>query len=307
MRDYFMLQFKRLKRRVFSPPVFVNNKIHFITIMVVFIGLSALLFYITEYAGYIFVAISLSVTAQLSEVRRNEFLWLCFGDRQHRKVRIIENLVVCSPFVVLLLAVGEFYLVGFLVVITSVMALVRYKATFNPTLPTPFYGRPFEFAIGFRYSFPVFILVYALAVIAIFVGNFNLGLFCIVAIFVSVLFFYARPEDEYFVWVHSCSAARFLVMKILTGFEYTFYLCLPVVLCLCYFYPANFIVPLVFVLIGYFYLAMMICAKYACFPDEIDLARGMMMFVSFIVPPLVLVAIPLFYRQAVNKLGWYLV
>jgi len=307
MKDYFMLQFTRLKRRVFSPPVFVNNTIHFITIMVLFIGLSGLLFYITEYAVYIFLAISLSLTAQLSEVRRNEFLWLCFGDRQHRKVRIIENLVVCSPFVVLLLAVGEFYLVVLLVVITCVMALVRYKATFNPTLPTPFFRRPFEFAMGFRYSFPVFLLIYVLVAIAILVCNFNLGLFCIVAIFVSVLFFYARPEDEYFVWVHSGSAARFLVMKILTGFEYTFYLCLPVVFALGYFYPANVAVPLVFVVIGYFYLAMMICAKYACFPDEIDLARGMMMFLCFIVPPLVLVAIPLFYRQAVNKLVWYLV
>jgi len=307
MKQYLSLQLKMLKRKIFTPPLFINPKIHLLTVISLFIGMSLFLFFKIQYAGYIYVCISLALTAKLSETKRNDFLRLCFGDSQHRKIRITENLIACSPFMVLLLVCGQFLLALILSIISVIMALFTNKHSFNLTIPTLFFSQPFEFIIGFRNSIYVFIIAYALTVLAIIVDNFYIGLFSLVIIFVTIFCFYLYREDEYFVWIHSGSPVKFLCIKILTAIQFSLYLFLPVIISLACFYPTSIIMSLVIIFAGFFYLILVICAKYASFPNEMDIPRGMLVFFSFIVPLLLFLTIPLFFNQAVKRLGWYLV
>ena len=76
-------------------------------------------------------------------------------------------------------------------------------------MPTPFSKNPFEFTTGFRRTLLIFPLAYALTVIAINVDNLNLGIFSILLIFLIVLSFYSKPEEEYYVWVHADTPKSF--------------------------------------------------------------------------------------------------
>jgi hypothetical protein len=218
-------------------------------------------------------------------------------------IRLLENLLVVLPFVIFLLYKQQFYPILILVSISVLMILINFKTSYHFTIPTPFHKRPFEFTVGFRNTFPLFLLAYGLTIIAVVVGNFNLGIFALMLIFLTVLSFYVKPENEYFVWSYSKTPAGFLFDKIKTAFLYVFYLCVPALLLLSLFFFEEFGILLLFTLLGYLYLTMIICAKYAAYPNEMNIAQVIIIVLSFVFPPLLLVFIPFLANQSIYKLN----
>jgi hypothetical protein len=275
-------------------------------IMLLFVGLSMLLFYKIAYAPYVYVLISLFFTSKLSEARRNDFLKICFGNERYIKVRILENLILAFPFMAFLVYKQQVYPTITLVVFSILIALRNYKTVYHVTIPTPFFKNPFEFTVGFRNTFYIFFGAYGLSIIAVTVNNFNLGVFALMLILFTVLSYYLKPENEYFVWSHSFSPTKFLIEKISVAFLFTFSLCTPVLILMSIFFFDNFAVLLLFALLGHLYLAAVILAKYSAYPNEMELTQAILMTICISFPPMLVVVIPFFAHKSVIKLKSYL-
>ena len=160
MKEYFKLQYAMTKRKLSDGsrrPIV--GYLFALFISLIFVGVSVLLLSSKLiYAPYIYAFASLFFTLRLGEIRRNDFLKICFGNERYRKVRILENLIVSLPFVILLVYKQHFYLTVILIVITVLIALINFKATLNITIPSPFSKKPFEFTVGFRNTFLVFFI-----------------------------------------------------------------------------------------------------------------------------------------------------
>ena len=275
-------------------------------LFLVFTGLSIFLFYKTAFAPYIYVLVSTCFISKLSEIKRNDFLQICFGNEQYRKIRIWENLIIALPFIPFLIYKQQFYPVILLIVLSVGMALFNFKTTYRMIIPTPFYKKPFEFTVGFRNTFFLFFIAYGLTLLAITVDNFNLGVFSLMLIFLTVLSYYLKPENEYFVWSYSLTSVKFLIEKIKTAFLFSLCLCLPTLCALSIFYVEHLGVLLLFTLLGYLYLTTMILAKYAAYPNEIDLVQAILLSLTIVLPPMLIAIIPFFAVQSVNKLKGFL-
>ena len=97
MKEYFALQFTMTNRRLQDAgvvPIFA-----YFILTIGFYLLSTYLFKTTEFAVYIFPFLYINLVGRLSETRRCEFLTICFGDTQFKKIRIAENLICTIPFV----------------------------------------------------------------------------------------------------------------------------------------------------------------------------------------------------------------
>ena len=218
MKEYFKLQFVMIKRKLSDGYHPIVAYLLLSLIALVFIAFSIFLFYKTTFAPYIYVLVSLYFTSKLSEIKRNDFLKICFGSVQHRKVRILENLIIALLFIVFLVYKQQFYPIAILVAITVLIALLNLKTTYNVTIPTPFYKKPFEFTVGFRNTFFMFFIAYSLAIIAVIADNFNIGVFSLMLIILTVLCYYLKPENEYYVWSYSLTPVKFLIEKIKIAF-----------------------------------------------------------------------------------------
>jgi len=271
-------------------------------ILFVFIGVSILLLsskYV--YAPYVYAFASLFFVSKLNDIRRNDFLKFCFTKAQYRTVRILENLIVALPFILFLLCKHHFYLTLILTAVTISMALLNFKTTYNVTIPTPFYKKPFEFTVGFRNTFFMFLISYGLTIVAINVNNFNLGIFALGLIFFTILGYYLKPENEYFIWIYNCTPAKFLFKKIKTAVLFSFCLSMPVLILLSIAYFEHIGILLALTLLGFVYLTTFILAKYSAYPEEIGIMQGIILAFGLF-PPMLIVIIPLFAGKSVNQL-----
>lgn len=281
----------------------LNPIIGFILVLTGFTGLSIYLFSKTEFAEYVFILIALSFVSKLSETRRNDFLKYCFSDTEYRKLRLIENYIVALPFITFLVYEQLFPSVILLTILTLLMALVNFNSTFNYTLLTPFYKRPFEFAVGFRSTFYLFLFAYFLAFMAVYANNFNLGVFALLLVFLVSLSFYSKPENEYYVWSYVNSPNGFLFKKIKIGLVHLTIVSLPILIALVFFFLSEINTLLIFQLIGYVYLVTIILAKYSAYPKEMNLPQGILIGVSLLFPPILIAIMPFLYLQSIKRLN----
>jgi len=300
MKHYFHLQLQITNRKIKETGI--NPILAYLLGLGAFILITAYLFQKTEFAKYIVVLTCLGLLSKLSEKNRTDFLMATFGDRLKNKIRILENGMVSIPFVGVLLYQNAWLEAALLMVIAILFAVFSFKTNVNFTLPTPFAKRPFEFLVGFRKTFYLFPMAYFLTFIAIQVGNFNLGIFSMLLIFGTVLSFFAKPEQAYYVWVHAYTPKKFLLHKIATATQYTNLLVAPVLVGLLFFYPNEFHIVLLFFLIGLLFVWTIILAKYSAYPNEMSLPEGMLLAFSVYFPPMLLVMIPFFYKKSIHKL-----
>lgn len=275
----------------------------YIILIFVFIRLSVYLFYKTEFAEYVYLLFALTLTGKLSETRRNEFLKFCFGDSKLKKIRIIENLILTFPFLVFLIYEQRFLSASILIILTTILALASFRTNLTFTLWTPFSKRPFEFTTGFRNTFYLFLAAYALTFIAVFVNNFNLGVFAMLLVFATTLGYYTKPENEYYVWTYNLAPKQFLFSKIKTAMLFSFLIIFPILFTLGVFFQQNINVLSLFFLLGWAFLICMIVSKYAVFPDEMNLTQGILLALCLWFPPLLIVLIPYLFRKSENRLS----
>jgi predicted transglutaminase-like protease len=78
---------------------------------------------------------------------------------------------------------------------------------------------------------------------------------------------------------------------------------LPALLITGLFFFESMGILLLFTLSGYLYLAMIFLAKYAAYPNEINLAQAIIIALTFVFPPLLLAIIPFFAFQSIHRLN----
>lgn len=271
-----------------------------------FVLLSEYIFYKTDFARYLIILTCLSLQLKLSEKNRTDFLLSTFGDKLKIRIRVIENFIVCIPFVSMLLYKSFFVDASILLLCSVILALVSLHSNFNLTIPTPFSKKPFEFATGFRKTFFIFPLAYALNLIALNVGNLNLGIFAFLLIFIVALSYYYKPEQEYYVWIYAETPKVFLKNKVFNASKNATLASAPIIISLLLFYPSEFELILFFFLIALFFLWTVILAKYSAYPDEMNIPEGIIIAFCLFFPPLLLAIIPFYYSKSIKKLKYLL-
>lgn len=271
-----------------------------------FILLSEYIFNETEFAKYLVILTCLRLQLQLSENNRMDFLLSTFGDKTKTKIRFLENFILCIPFVSILLYKSFLFEAIILFACSNILALFSFYSNLILTIPTPFSQRPFEFSTGFRKTFFIFLIAYALTILAINVGNLNLGIFAFLLVFITSISFYFKPEHEYYVWIHSETPKVFLKNKIFNASKNVSIITAPIIISLLVFYPSEFKLTLIFFLIGILFLWTVILAKYSAYPNEINILERIIIALSLYFPPLLLALIPIFYSKSIRKLKYLL-
>ncbi|WP_375587550.1 ABC transporter permease [Flagellimonas aurea] len=283
MKEYFQLQFKMLNRKMidFGIPLLIGYAL----LPSVFILLSYYLFQKTEFANYAYGLFALSFISKLSEPKRNDFLKSIFNKGKYKKLRISENILYSLPFTLFLIYQKQFVFSLILNLCVFVITLFNFSTDLNVTIPTPFSKKPFEFTIGFRKTFFVFPIAYFLTYVSISVGNFNLGVFSMLLIGLTCFSYYPNMENEYFVWNYNLSPKEFLIEKTKTCLIYFTFLSLPIIMALSISFYREIDILIVFFLLCYAYLTSMIFAKYSSFPKEMNMSQGILIAISFMLPP----------------------
>lgn len=300
-KQYFVLQFRMTRRHLkdFGVPVVPV----LVLIAIVFIAFSWSLFQKISYAGYVYALLALSFVTKNSEISRNDFLKFVFSARQYLFIRLLENVLTAFAFVIFLCWKQAFLLAGILILLSAALSVVNIRMPGHVTIPTPFYKRPFEFIAGFRKLLLLFIIAFAVSIIAVIYDNINLALFTLAVIFLLCSSFYSDPEDEFYVWVHSLSAAAFLKEKMQTALLYSTLMTLPVAILLVIVFPSFAWMVALLQLLGYGYLITVLLAKYAAYPNRMSLPQSILLAAGIVVPPLILVLIPFFYIQSKKQLN----
>lgn len=300
MNYYFEIQFIRLKR--YLGELGINPLIGIILGFLTFLGLSALLFYKTSYANWIYLFIALNVIYKHSSQERNYLLKDLFSLKDYYKVRIIENTLTAFVFQIYMFVEKAYLSALILIPLAILLAFIQRRQLFISSIPTPFKRYPFEFIIGFRKTFWLIFLAYFLIFKSIQVGNFNLGVFGLSLIFLIALSYYAKPESEYFVWIHIHKVKGFLRHKFITSILCVSILSFMAVVAMIIAFPNNWIISLVAYLIGCMILGSMILAKYAAFPFEINLPQAILYALGLILPPMLILVCWMFYKQSRKNL-----
>jgi len=300
MKFYFQLQILRIER--YFREAGVRPILGFILSGFLFVVLSLLLFDKLETAVYVYIALALLLIAPLNNSGRIDFLAGVFNRMSLRLVRFIENVLCVIPFCLMLMWQEEYALSGVLLTLSALMSWLAFRGGLGIVIPTPFSKQPFEFTRGFRQILWLLVMVYIRTTISVVVGNYNLGVFSMALIYLISLSFYNKPEPLFFVWVHSCNTEVFLKRKIMSASKYVTILAVPIAIALIIMNPQSAWVILAGLVIGPLYTILSLLAKYAFYPAEINIIPAISIALSIVFPPLVLIAIPFFYRQCLKNL-----
>lgn len=300
MKAYFNLQLIRITRGFTDHGI--APILGWILLFGGFLGLSYYGFMKTTYAPYGYVFVALLLIARLSDIQRTEFLQLCFGKARMKQIRLIENGCATLPFSLFLLYKQQPIFAAGLLCGAVILALVRIPTLVRVAIWTPFSKRPYEFPQGFRKTYGLLLVVYAITAMGILVHNLNLSVVMLVIVYGLSSSFYTKNEPEFFVWVNNKSASAFLRDKLKTAVLFASILALPVLVALFLVYPTNALFIVLFLGIGICLLATLILAKYADYPDEMRIAHGFLLAFAIFLPPLFLGLIPYFYLKAVKQL-----
>lgn len=304
MKDYFKLLFLITNRKIKDTGL--HPIIGYLLGLIAFFIISEQIFTHTNFAKYMVILTCISLQFKLSEKNRSDFLLSTFGDQSKIKIRLIENFILCLPFVSILLYKSFLFESSILFLCSLVLALFSYQSNFNLTIPTPFSKRPFEFSTGFRKTFFIFFIAYLLTIIAIRVNNLNLGIFAFLLIFLTSMSYYQKPEEKYYVWIHAQKPNIFLKNKIFNAFKNASLTIAPILITLIIFYPTDIELILFFFIMGLLFLCSAILAKYSVYPDQINIPEGILIAFCLYFPPLLLAIIPFFYSKSSTKLKFLL-
>ena len=206
------------------------------------------------------------------------------------------------PFLLILMYYKAYLFSVFLIIISCLSVFYTLNNKYTFTLKTPFYKYPFEFCIGFRKTFYIFIICYFLTYIAVDVANFNLAIFSLLLIQFTCLTFYIYPENIFYVWNYSLNPKEFIRYKFVTAIVYSTILCLPIILCLILFFPNEALISIGILILSYFFILTGMLAKFTAFPDEISIREGVILLFLIWFPALLILIIPYLYFQSIKNL-----
>jgi TRAP-type mannitol/chloroaromatic compound transport system permease small subunit len=136
MKDYFYLQYQMTQRRLLDAGI--HPLIGYLLSLVAFVLVSVYIFHKSEFAKYLVVLICISLQLKLSEKNRADFLLTTFGEQKSKLIRIVENLVLSVPFVVILIYNKAFPECIFITATAFINAAFSFHTNLYFSLPTPF-------------------------------------------------------------------------------------------------------------------------------------------------------------------------
>ena len=300
VRYFLCLQIKMIHRSIRDWGI--SPLLAYAAIPVLFVVGSIVLFAHTEYAPWIYMGFAAMTLAQLGGAERQRVIYIVFQRRMRWRVRALENLLFISPFVAFLLYERKAWFAIGLLAVAMLAIPIRIGNAATNVLPTPFSSRPFEFTIGFRTYVWILLGAYLLMVVGVYVTNGNLSIAALVLMMLVCANYYGWSEPVWYVWVYALAPNAFLWIKVNTAFRYFTVLLLPMVIVTAVSFPSHLLTILVVMAVGYGYLAMAVLAKYSALPGNISVPQGIFMVLSLVLPPLLLVSIPYFYRKALNNM-----
>lgn len=297
---YFVLQWRMLNRSIknFGLNIFFAYPVIFI----LFIVISKYLFSRISYAEYIYSVIPLFIILGGDERKKNDFLISFFSNCQYIGIRLITNIFLSLPFSLYLIANNKLLTAGLLLLLVTALAFINFRKRSTFIIPTPFSRFPFEFLVGFRKTFWLLLIFYTLAVIAIVVNNFPLGLIAMIFVALTCFSYYVTPEKQFYVWVFCCTSRAFLWDKAKVALGYTTLLCLPLACLLAMGFPDQILIIFGVLSLSYVYVMLALFSKYANYPKEIILPEILIIIVSMVLIPLLLIVLPYFYMRSEKKL-----
>lgn len=304
MRDYFSLQFRILNRQL--DEFGIKPLYGYLIGALLFVGLTAYLWFATTYAPYIYALLGLSMTTFMADAGKINFILQHFSKPDLLRIRVIENLIATLPFFVGLLFQQEWIIAIAMVFMSLLLSLSSTRPSGSMVIPTPFSRNPFEFPIGFRNYLLVLVLAAFLVVMAILYTNANLGLFACGLILLLCLMFYMASEPPYLVWIYNRTPGAFLWLKIRNATFSAMLLLLPFAFTMLLVFPTHALYLLAILGLGLLYLMVAILGKYAFYPSAMNLPQGLVMALSFWFPPLLIFLIPYFYRRCLHRLQPFL-
>lgn len=226
-----------------------------------------------------------------------------FNKEDYRRVRLLENLIIASPFFLILLFHQEYLVAITLMIFASAATYMPPIGSFDIATPTPFKSKPFELIQGFRSFWPILALHYGIACIGVHVQNPNLVLFLIASTFLNSLRFFTEPEYRGFIWIHNSNSFHFLRLKIINALIGVSILVLPLVALSFIFFESQLLPIIAIISICYILLVTVILAKYSTYPNRMNIVQLILIVVSLIFPPFFIYTIALFYKKSINKLN----
>ena len=294
---YFELQGLRLKR--WAREVGVHPLIACCLLLMVFAVGSVLLLTNLSYGSWIYalVAVYLSSTTQYTALPR-----LLFSRAHFHVIRLLSSLMLVLPFVVVLF-LNQSYLEGLVVILAGPLgALLTMPSGEALVIPTPFYRHPFEFIAGFRNSWAALSLVYGVSVMALWVGNLNLGLFAMAAVCLITLGYYTKPEPETYLSIFAMTSGQFLRYKVRLAILQTYLLVCPLALALCEGFWQHWLVIVLLFAAGPVLPVIGLLQKYAYFPKSAALLSALLLSFCIALPPLLLLLLPYLAHKALVNL-----
>lgn len=267
-----------------------------------FLGLAEVLFRELVWAGYGIVFLVSAILLGFSPVSREEFLLLLLGNRRLRQLRLMENLLISFPFLLVLTIHHAHKESILLLLLSSALSAIKLKTNYSIVIPAPFPPQVFEFRSGFRKTFfllPLFILLAPIAVIS---DNFNLGLLGMGLTTLVILGYYQKPEGEFLVWVHADHPASFLAKKIRLALLCSCFVLFIPSLILLIFFPTQLSSLLSFYALSLIFICTIIFIKYAAFPSEANLPEFLLLGLCLYFPPALFAVIPFFFFKSIRNL-----
>ncbi|WP_271784085.1 hypothetical protein [Aquimarina algiphila] len=301
MKLYFILLFKRLNRHL--KDFGIEPLIAYLIIPGLFYLGSTSFFDKVMYPNYFYMLIGIVTVFIIRYPKHDELIKQHFLLTDFKSIVVINHILLAIPFILFL--VFRMYYEEALIVfgMTIFISFIKKPGKFNLTLPTPFFRWPFEFVIGFRKTFWMFLLSYGIAIISINVNNFNLGIFSILSIFFICSMYYSKPDPQFYIWIHDMNPQGFLKHKISIASKYSIVLTFPIFLILSISYIDQMHIALIFSFLGLLYMIMYIVIKYAFLRDGVGMFQGIIGVLCILFPPAMLIVIPYFYFKAQRNLN----
>jgi len=297
---YLRLQYRRGIRALKDNGIYPWLAIPLILTIFVFITYRLLNGF--AYGEFLYPILGLSISSSMADSRRVDFIKSISHPGEFRLIRLSEQLVIITPFIIGLLIFGWTFQALGLFIIGIIVSFLDKQIALPFALPTPFGKRPFEFSRGFRNAFLVILGCYILVPLGLSVDNFNLAIASIAGIGLASGNYFIQPEPRFYVWIHNMNPSRFLLEKSKTILHHTLISVTPPVLALLYYYPDKIGIITLLVLSAIAFTIMCMLAKYLAYPSDINIIAGFAMGISIFFPPLMLIIIPVFYFKAINRL-----
>jgi hypothetical protein len=301
IKHYFNLQFNLTSRKLKDSgfhPLFA-----FSFGLAMFLTVSYLLFQASEYAVYFYLLPLIFIFNLLAKKKRNIFLQSVFKTKEYREIRLIENMLLTLPFIVVSLYFKVFLYPVLAFPLLVIFSFFMIDSRNSMSLPTPFLKHPFEFIIGFRKSILLFIGILIICIYGVYVLNYALAAFSIALLLLLVISYIAVLEHVYFVWIYNKTATQFLMYKMKITFLFSFLIVFPFAVIILFYFSTYLWITLGFILLFLIIACLAILVKYSVYPAEINIPEVILIASTVIFPPLLLLTIPYFYSKAKNQLN----